>query len=71
MNKLVENIRRRTTVLVISTLLLLSSCHQEFTLLDANNVIVGNGILESSINSPTPVKAEINGKNFTGSWDAT
>jgi hypothetical protein len=70
MKNIIKNSMRYQYLLTIGSLLLLSACHQEFTLLDSHNLIVGNGSLESSANSPSPVKAVINGKVFTGIWKA-
>ena len=58
-------------ILAVSILLTLTACKQNLTLSDANNVIVGNGTLEVSANSPSPVKISIDGKEFSGTWSAT
>ena len=58
-------------ILAVGALLMLTACQQNFTLLDADNVIVGNGTLEVRANFPAPAHVAINGKEFSGSWSAS
>lgn len=59
------------TVVAIGSLLMLTACHQEFSLLDANNTVVGKGSIETSAEYPAPVTAEVNGKKYSGTWQST
>ncbi len=56
------------SVLAISVMLFLTACKQDIALLDADNKIVGKGVLEVSANFPSPVKISTGGKEFSGTW---
>lgn len=56
------------SVLAISAMLFLTACKQDIALLDADNKVVGNGVLEVSANFPSPIKISMEGKEFSGTW---
>lgn len=58
-------------MLAVGMLLTLTACKQDYFLRDANNTIVGTGILEVSANFPSPAYADMNGRKFSGNWSAT
>lgn len=64
-------VSRSRNILAAASLLLLTACHQEFTLLDANKAVVGQGSIETSAEYPAPVTAVVNGKKFAGTWRAS
>lgn len=58
-------------LLTVATLLSLTACKRDFNLLNADDIVVGNGSLEITANSPSPAHVVINGKEFSGTWNAT
>lgn len=63
--------RRSRDTLTACSMLLLAACHQEFILRDANNAVVGQGSIETSVEYPSPVTAVVSGKQFSGTWRAS
>lgn len=56
------------SVAAICLVLLLTACKQDITLFDANNAVVGNGVLEISANFPSPIRISMDGQEFSGTW---
>ena len=58
-------------ILAAGFLLTLTACKLDLTLLDSDNVMVGNGTLEVRASFPSPAHVVMNGKEFAGTWSAT
>ena len=54
--------------LTACAMLMLSACQYDFSLIGADNSVIGKGTLEISANFPSPAHALITGKEFIGTW---
>jgi len=64
--KVVSSIKKS---LLISLLLTLTACEDEFNLHYANNENIGKLKLQVTANFPSPAYAIVNGMEFAGEWD--
>lgn len=58
------------TIFAVGTILLLTACQKDFALLNNEKAHVGKVTLEIDANFPSPVRATVNEKEFSGNWRA-